>query len=106
MEETLLSFADLPLPWKPISDEQADAEIQEAWAYWRRMYPDMAATVVQELQREMTEAHPLFKVECHLAAWDSFGRKNFAFLTNKASAAVAVVHLSFYKETEAWIPAT
>ena len=52
----------------------------------------------------MTEAHPLFQVECHLAAWDSSGRKGFAFLTHKPDAAVAVVHFTSYKETEAWLP--
>lgn len=106
MEAREVDLSRLPLPWKPITDEQNDVELQDAWVYWRTLHPDMAPSISAELQREVSEAHPLYRVECRPFAWDADAWKDFAFLTARPDIPVVLVHLTFYQETEPFLPAT
>ena len=91
-----------PIPWRPLTDEA------EALAFGRRHVtmmgrPPVADTVLGELRREICDRHPLAGVECRPVAWNSWGSKDFLFLTARPDMPVALVHFTWAVERElAW----
>jgi hypothetical protein len=81
-----------PTPWRPLTHDA------EALAFGRMMNPAVARTVLGELRREICDRHPLAGVECRPVAWESWGRKEFLFLTRHHDMPVALVHFTWNAE--------
>jgi len=83
-----------PAPWAPITDEA------RALAFGRLQRPELAATVVEELRREICPDHPLFGVECRVLAWHTGNQREFLLETDRADMPLVLVHLTWSVESQ------
>jgi hypothetical protein len=93
-----------PVPWKPILNEENDSDLKSAWTEWRRMYPDVAPTVWEELLREMAPLHALQGVQMIPIAWNPVDAKEFVFATDRSDIPFVIVHLTWAVETDPILP--
>jgi hypothetical protein len=92
-----------PAPWEPIPDE-------DTWFGYPRITAEAFGdeppvdTLAQELQREVSPAHPLYRVTCTAVGRNRADPNEFLFLTDRPGMPLAFVHLTWAKEKGAKFP--
>jgi hypothetical protein len=92
-----------PAPWEPIPPGDTCLEYPRITAETFGDDPP-ADTLVQELQREVSPAHPLYRVACSAVGRNRDDPNEFLFLTAHPRMPLAFVHLTWTKEEGAEFP--
>jgi hypothetical protein len=81
-----------PHPWKPLTD--GDESLLPA------VISGEASTIIEELNREMCDTHPLQDVKCVPVAYDNRTCKEYLLSTDMLDSPFVLVHLTFTKESD------
>jgi hypothetical protein len=86
-----------PAPWEPIPPE-------DTWYGYPRLGGEAtgegqpSGSLADELRREVSPAHPLYRVRCSAVARNRQDPNEFLFLTDNPRMPLAFVHLTWAKE--------
>lgn len=83
---------DWPAPWKPLP-------VPSGWL-------GLVESAEAELQSEVCERHPLYRVRCRVLAWNAEDTNEFLFATDAPDMPVAFVHLTWKRERDPTWPYT
>jgi hypothetical protein len=79
-----------PQPWKPLPS---------GWL-------GRVGSIEAELQSEVCEGHPLYRVACRVVAWNAEDTNEFLFVTDNPAMPLAFVHLTWKAERDPTWPYT
>jgi hypothetical protein len=95
-----------PSPWEPLADPSAALEMGLCVNYLLAEEEGVAPTMEAELEREVCEGHPLYRLPCKAVAWNKEDPNEFLFVTADPDKPVAFVHLTWQIESTPAFPYT
>jgi hypothetical protein len=95
-----------PSPWEPLADPNAALEMGRCENYLLGQDGAVAPTMEAELEREVCEDHPLYRLQCRAVARSTEDPNEFLFVTADRDRPVAFVHLTWTVETRPDFPYT
>jgi hypothetical protein len=95
-----------PSPWEPLADPSAALEMGVCENYLLGEEGEVAATMEAELEREICEGHPLYRLPCRAVARNTEDPNEFLFVTADPEKPVAFVHLTWHIESTPTFPYT